>query len=154
MRYKLSENIILAGKLPAGINVTINVLQLQNDEFMLLDSEVCIESDKVPGLYMWSTSNIKDTIDNYSNMYYEMTDGENVISGKFVMGGYIEATENKLIEIRAVVDGTSTTVNSVDSKTTNIESTVVPLSSEIETARTSVISRVAKVAEDVLLHEV
>ena len=90
MRYKIGENIQLGGLLPANATVTIRVLSMATDTLLALSSNVCSESSVIPGLYMWSTGNIADSVTGYSTMYYEMTDGVNIVSGKFTFGGYVE----------------------------------------------------------------
>ena len=90
MRYKTNENIPLTGLLPVGSTVTIRILNLSTDTLVPVDSNVCVESLVIPGVFVWNTLNITGTIDSYTSMYYEMTNGVVVVSGKFVYGGYID----------------------------------------------------------------
>ena len=108
MRYKLSEDITLIGKLPSAGTVTIRVLDLETDTLISLASDSCTESAIISGLYRWGTSNISSTITGYKNLYYEMTDGTNTVSGKFVYGGYIDEQKDSLDTIQTSVNNVPT----------------------------------------------
>ena len=104
MRYKLSEDISLAGKLPAGATVSVKIIDLATDSIVALTSNSATESLNIPGLYLWNTSNISSAVSGYKSCYYEFTDGANVVSGKFVYGGYMEDSDTKLDTIISNTD--------------------------------------------------
>ena len=134
MRYKLSEDIILAGKLAPGATVTVKVLDLATDTFVSLSTSSCSESSKIAGLYLWSTSNIAIAVTGYKNCYYEMTDGINFVSGKFVYGGYIEDMDTQLTNIDTQLDGVDTRLVDTQATVGTIDSTVSVLPSASENA--------------------
>jgi len=92
MRYASSENTTLLGKFSPGKRVTITILDLQTDKQVNLSSDICFESNILPGLYLWNTSNINDlALMGYHDMYYRMMDQDgNTFDGKFVLGGYVD----------------------------------------------------------------
>jgi hypothetical protein len=103
VRYKLTEEVTLAGKLPAGTTVTIKVLDLETDTLVPLAVDLCVESAIIPGLYRWDTTNFSSDIATYKNFYYEMTNGDEVVSGKFVYGGYIDTQDTMLVDLQTAV---------------------------------------------------
>ncbi len=113
MRYKLSENITLAGKLPAGATVTIRVVDLDIDALVTLTTDVCSESGVINGMYRWNTSNITSSITGYKNMYYEMTDGTNTVSGKFIYGGYVDTQSTDISNIPTAAENAQALVDKV-----------------------------------------
>jgi hypothetical protein len=58
MRYVKTENTILAGELAPSSTVKIKLINMQSDELLTINSNVCIESTHIPGTYLWNTSNI------------------------------------------------------------------------------------------------
>ena len=114
MRYKLSEDIVLAGKLPEGSTVTVKVLNMVDDTLIALDTAVCPESSYIAGLYRWSTSSITTALTGYVSCYYEMTDGTNTISGKFVYGGYIDTQATNQDTLQASINEVPTAVENAD----------------------------------------
>jgi len=100
MRYATGEDTTLLGTFKAGTTVNIQVLDLKTDNLVNITSSVCTESNKVPGLYQWTTSNINDpAIVGYRDMFYRMTDAAgNTFDGKFVYGGYTDMS----VELKAV----------------------------------------------------
>ncbi len=108
MRYKLSEDIVLSCKLPADKTVTIKLLDLATDSLIATTLDNCPESAIISGLYRWSTVNIDSSITGYKNIYYEMTDGVNIVSGKFVYGGYIDEQASSLSDLTIAVEAVPT----------------------------------------------
>ena len=90
MRYKTSENVTVGALLPIGSTVTIRLLNLTTDTLVGIASDVCAESLIIPGVFRWSTTNIVDVVTQYTTLYYEMTDGNVVVGGKLVYGGYVD----------------------------------------------------------------
>jgi len=138
MRYKLSEDIILAGKLTVGATVTIKILDLATDTFIALTSNSCTESSNIPGLYLWSTNNITTTVTGYKNCYYEMTDNSNTISGKFVYGGYIEDMDTQLDGMDSKLDSIDTQLDDVDTQLASVQATASDSNGKIGILQVSV----------------
>jgi hypothetical protein len=94
MRYSVDEENGLIGIFATGKTVTIKLLNIITDTLVDITTNVCHESTKIPGVYIWSTSNIinsKEYLDTYVNMLYEMrSDDDKVYYGKFIYGGYVE----------------------------------------------------------------
>lgn len=110
MRYKLNEDIILAGNLPPGSSVGIQLLNMETDTIINTSTAICSESAVVPGLYTWSTSNITDSLVGYVNVYYEIAGGSQKVSGKFIYGGYIEDDSDKIDNLDTKIDDIPTAV--------------------------------------------
>lgn len=88
MRYTNEEVTGLVGKLGIDEIVTIKVVHIPSDTLVEVASDICIESDHIPGMYMWDTSNMGVPV---SGAYmYEMTDGTKVSPGKFTIGGAMD----------------------------------------------------------------
>lgn len=102
MRYSGTEETILVGIFKPNSTVTIKILDIAHDDEIPLVTNVCYESDILPGVYMWSTLNIDASrIDEYNNLLYEMKDNDgNVYYGKFIIGGYVD----KEIDLSAIQD--------------------------------------------------
>lgn len=112
MRYSESEATVLVGTLKPGLTVKIKIIELSNDNLVELNTDACIESEHLPGVYLWSTTNINDnSLIGYSNLLYEMTSIEDnkKFYGKFIFGGYpdksvdvdltsVEEQNNEIIE--------------------------------------------------------
>lgn len=92
MRYSEEEVTTLVGQFKPGKNVTIKLIELSNDSLVSISNNVCTESEHMPGMYLWKTTNINDTaLVGYSNLLYEMKDEDGkVFYGKFIFGGYVD----------------------------------------------------------------
>jgi len=94
MRYSESEITTLVGIFKPSQVVKIKIIEVSNDQLVTLVSDTCIESQHMPGVYMWKTTNINQTLlagNGYTNMVYQMTcDQGKVFHGKFVFGGYVD----------------------------------------------------------------
>jgi len=101
MRYSENEETILVGEFEPDKNIKIKILELKSDQFIGLNTNDCVESDKVPGIYTFDTRHIdKSTVPEYSNLLYIMYDEEGYqYLGKFVYGGWLDN-----IEVEANVD--------------------------------------------------
>lgn len=107
MRYSTNEKANLVGIFnKTGLTVTIELLELSNDNLVELTTNACIESAHMPGIYLFSTENIKaDSLVGYSNILYKMTDTSdttNVYYGKIVFGGVLDDTT--AIDITTITD--------------------------------------------------
>lgn len=94
MRYVKTENTILAGELSPSSTVKIKLINMQSDELLIINSNICTESTHIPGTYLWNTSNIDSSL--FSNlttpmnvlyMMYNVSDPTKTFKGKFVIGG-------------------------------------------------------------------
>ena len=94
MRYVKTENTILAGELSPSSTAKIKLINMQSDELLTINSNVCTESTHIPGTYLWNTSNIDSSL--FSNlttpmnvlyMMYNVSDPTKTFKGKFVIGG-------------------------------------------------------------------
>jgi len=92
MRYSEKEETVLVGTFDPGLDVKIKILNLDTDSLITLKTDKCLESEHIPGVYMFSTINIdKNTVPKYANLLYEMYDGEiDRQYGKFIYGGYMD----------------------------------------------------------------
>jgi len=109
MRYALGENSVLVGQFDTGNTVTIKLLVLDNDLLLTLNSNSCLESTKIPGIFMWNTSNISTTnnLSGYTNVLYEMVSNTGKkYYGKIVYAGYVE--NNQPIDIQPLIDADAT----------------------------------------------
>lgn len=89
MRYFKTEDTVLVGYLVPNSNVTITIIDLDNDKVIPLTDNNCVESEHIEGLYAFSTSNIdKDKLeDRIYNLFYIMEDDVgNKTYGKFTLG--------------------------------------------------------------------
>jgi len=95
MRYSSNENTTLVGQLTPNRVVTIKIINILTDTVIPLTNNVCVESNHIPGLYLWNTSNLSiDAITGYTNLIYEMRQGTEVYYGKFIYGGYVDKDGN------------------------------------------------------------
>jgi len=93
MRYALGENSVLVGQFSPGDTVTIKLVVLDNDTLLTLTTNACVESQHIPGLFIWKTVNIATTnnLVGYTNILYEMVSGTGKkYYGKIVYAGYVE----------------------------------------------------------------
>ena len=92
MRYTKNEDVILVGKFKPGSVVKITLIELSNDNLVEVNTDECVESEHIPGIFLWSTSDIKpDALVGYSNILYVMKDDTGKeFMGKFAVGGYLE----------------------------------------------------------------
>ena len=114
MRYGKDEQVILVGKFKPGSTVTIKLIELSNDNLVEVTNNICVESDHLPGVYLWSTSDISDdSLVGYSNILYLMSDdtGKEFI-GKFVYGGYID--DGVKVDLSEVLKDTKEIKENVD----------------------------------------
>lgn len=103
MRYKEEETTSLVGKLDSAKEVTIKVVHAGTDTLMNVSSNVCTESQHIPGMYIWETSNMATALTGA--FIYQMTDGVKVSPGKFTRGDAMEyLTEAPTVE--AIYEGT------------------------------------------------
>lgn len=100
MRYSNDERAILVGQFEPNDTVTIKLLDLgENTEIPTTDN-ICIESDVMPGIFLWDTSKVGvNQLDNFHNVLYEMksNDGSKYY-GKFVYGGYMDKELTVLLD--------------------------------------------------------
>lgn len=102
MRYVKTENTILAGELESGTTVKIKLINMLTDELLPINSDICVESQHIPGTYLWPINNIDQSVfDNLvqpmSVLYSMYVTGANapapakgqktVFKGKIVIGG-------------------------------------------------------------------
>ncbi len=90
MRYSEQETTTLAGKFNENDSVTIKIINMAGDILEDLDSNICTESDHIPGIFLWDMNNITNIPTGYDNYLYEMTNGTKVFFGKFIFGGYLD----------------------------------------------------------------
>jgi len=104
MRYSIEETTTLVGLFDTGLSVTIKVIDLNTDTLIDLTTNVCTESSNIPGVYLFSTSNINLNVDTgIVNLLYEMIDENGKkYYGKFSMGGYID---DELLYTLNVING-------------------------------------------------
>lgn len=114
MRYAKEEQAILVGKFKPGSIVTIKLIELSNDNLVEVTNNICVESEHLPGIFLWSTSDIADdSLVGYSNLLYLMSDetGKEFI-GKFVYGGY---TDNGIkVDLTEVLNDTKQIKENID----------------------------------------
>lgn len=97
MRYKEEENTALVGKLDKDKNVVVTVVHALSDTLIEVESDVCVESLKIPGMYVWNTAKMNTNLTG--KFMYEMTDGVRVSPGVFTIGGAMEyLTETPTVE--------------------------------------------------------
>ena len=115
MRYSKSEDSTLVGYFKPGSSVKIDILAIDTDNKLILDDDICIESQEVPGIFLWNTRSINasNSFHHYSNMLYKMydTDTDEIYLGKFIMGGYVDDRFN---EISNTLDEINTKLNKLD----------------------------------------
>lgn len=107
MRYKSTENTVLAGQLPPSTSVTIKIINMETDELIELNDSVCVESIHIPGVYLFNTSNITTQLDIYTNCLYEMSGLDNKgalkkFYGKIVIGGLFNNIEYNDSDLKAL----------------------------------------------------
>jgi len=105
MRYAIGENSTLVGQFEEGSTVHIKVLVLDTDTLLELDNDVCVESEHMPGMYIWKTSNISsnNNLIGYTNLLYEMTsEAGKKYYGKIVYAGYVEKVQ--LTDLSPLID--------------------------------------------------
>lgn len=95
MRYSSSEKTVLVGQLTPGRVVSIKIINLLTDTLIDISNSTCVESEHIPGLYLWSTNDITPGgVTGFTNLLYEMKQGDEVYYGKFVYGGYVDEDGN------------------------------------------------------------
>ena len=103
MGYSINEEVVLVGRLPPGSTVTISLLDLKTDNYIEITIDECIESEKAPGIFTWSTRFIQeDAISGYSKLYYNMEREDGIYNddGLITIGGYVDkAIEADLSEL-------------------------------------------------------
>jgi len=115
MRYSKNENSTLVGYFEPGASVKIDILAIDTDNKLILDDDICIESQEIPGIFLWNTRSINTSngFDHYSNLVYKMynTNTGEIYLGKFTMGGYID---NRFDDIDTKLNDISITLNKLD----------------------------------------
>lgn len=116
MRYGSTETAILAGIFSeSGLDVRIKIVELGNDNLVELKTDICIESEHIEGLYLFSTSNIvNDALLGYNNLVYIMYSEGSAVKqyGKIAKGGVIDdQTDVNLAEITALITQLQKKVN-------------------------------------------
>ena len=115
MRYSKNENNTLVGYFEPGSSVKIDILAIDTDNKLILDDDICIESQEIPGIFLWNTRSINASngFDHYSNLVYKMynTNTGEIYLGKFAMGGYLD---NRFDDIDTKLSDISTTLNKLD----------------------------------------
>jgi hypothetical protein len=102
MRYSIEEKTVLAGQFDGGVSVSIVIVNIDTDTPLSLVTNVCLESDHIPGLFLFDTTNISTVLTQYTSCAYYMTDGSKNFYGKFSLGGYID--ENVKVDNNAIAD--------------------------------------------------
>ena len=129
MRYIKTENTILAGELSPGTTVKIKLINMLTDELLPINSDMCVESQHIPGTYLWPINNIDQSVfDNLiqpMSVLYAMyvpgasaTGQKIVFKGKIVIGGEL----NNLSTINTINNQVKTnsqilTINQTELKT-------------------------------------
>ena len=104
MRYLISEDTHLVGVFDPDKTVSIQILNLDTNTLFDLVTNQCVES-AIPGVYIYSTSNIINKPDSYTNCFYKMEDDAgNYFVGKFVFGGYPDQAFELTSNINDIVD--------------------------------------------------
>lgn len=118
MRYAIGENSVLVGEFPPGSTVRIKILILENDNLLTLNTDVCLESSKLPGIYTWKTSNINinNNINGLVNLLFVMTSeigqkyyGKILYAANFGTGSDVDLTPviemgNEIIDIANIIN--------------------------------------------------
>ena len=132
MRYSKNENSTLVGYFEPGSSVKIDILAIDTDNKLILDDDICIESQEIPGIFLWNTKNINssNSIDHYSNLIYRMynTSTGEIYLGKFTMGGYLD---NRFDNIDTKLSDISTTLNKLDDIINNNNAEYASLNQDI-----------------------
>lgn len=115
MRYGERETAILAGVFgETGLDVRIKIVELSNDNLVELKTDVCIESEHIEGLYLFSTANImNDALIGYNNLVYLMYSPSSNVKqyGKIAKGGIVDdTTDVSLDEITEMLTALQTKV--------------------------------------------
>lgn len=118
MRYSETEQTVLVGQFKPNQTVRIKIIELATDNLVDVDTDVCIESKHMSGMYLWKTSNIKpNAVSGYSNLLYEMKTVEDgkVFYGKFVFGGYpddsVDVNLDEVVELATEINDTVDIIN-------------------------------------------
>ena len=109
MRYASTENTVLAGIFDPGSTVNIKVINMENDSLVDITSNVCTESSNMPGIFLWSTSNINEVFSTNTNLLYQMYDtiGKTFV-GKFVYSGILDEINTIKTKVSTVETNTRT----------------------------------------------
>jgi len=125
MRYKNGEYTTLIGNLLPGRDVTITLIDIREDTLLDILTHECHESAHIPGAYLWDTSNLVSAPsgEDHINCMYQMTDGNDIFQGKFVIGGYLDeiATQVGVDETIQKVEYIINNLNEVSSIVTEIQ---------------------------------
>jgi len=109
MRYIKGEKAILVGIFSKpGLTVTMKMIVLEGDNLVELTSNICVESEHMPGVYMFSTENIKDdSIVTDCNILAEMTNTADETMKRYGKisfgGGFNNDTVVDLTEIKTLL---------------------------------------------------
>ncbi len=88
MRYTKAEIIWLAGRLPSGTTVTMEVYDLEDGSTVALDNDSCAEIAPGTGLYRWPSSDLTSQPAGFTQYVYTMVSspGNERSDGKFILG--------------------------------------------------------------------
>lgn len=94
MRYNSEEITALVGEFSTGDSVTIQVIDIVNDEVLTLADNVCEELGNCPGMFKWTTDKMPAGVEGH--MLYRMNNGSKNYYGKFTMGGHLDEMKESL----------------------------------------------------------
>lgn len=156
MRYVKTENTILAGELSPSSTVKIKLINMQSDELLIINSNICTESTHIPGTYLWNTSNIDSSL--FSNlttpmnvlyMMYNVSDPTKTFKGKFVIGGELNnlstitnldisiKNNNQLLtinqtELKTILNSSDTGLPKIISQNTSTLSSITNIGTKVD----------------------
>ena len=115
MRYVKTENTILAGELAPGTTVKIKLINMLTDELLPINLDMCVESQHIPGTYLWPINNIDQSV--FDNLIQPMS----VLYAMYVPGA--SATGQKIVFKGKIVIGGElnnlSTITTIDSNVKN-----------------------------------
>ena len=103
MRYSNKEVTTVAGMFQSGDNVTIKVIDANDDTLEPLLTDICTESEHIPGMFLWKMDNLLNPPEGSKHYIYEMTNGKKPFYGKFTYGGLfgdMKSIRDELISIQ------------------------------------------------------
>ena len=116
MRYSKDETAILVGMFPKDLSITIEVLDMENDNLLELKDNAVVESEVYTGVYFWNTDNIHNTTKAlYNNLLYKMTPDDKAVPpyyGKFIYSGYIDKPVS--VDLQPVLENQAELQDSID----------------------------------------
>ena len=160
MRYVKTENTVLAGELEPSTTVKIKLIDMLNDSLLNINSDICTESQHIPGTYLWPISNINQSVfDNLTQpmsvLYAMYVPGvsdpklKTIFKGKIVIGGELNnlstintidtnvKTNNQLAtinqtELKTILNNTDTGLPKIISQNTSTQSSVTDLGTKVD----------------------